>query len=128
MNYDFFADKEDKISVLDYIINETDLQIFDFNSEPGKLISEYTHINDITEKFELEIGGSYISSFCLYKPNFGGKIYYRKIELDKNLKLDSYFRYSMEGWGLINLHFGGLKNSVLHRSKVNHFSLKGLTW
>lgn len=39
MNYDFFASRLDKIKLLDFIFEETDLRIFDVYSPPGIHIS-----------------------------------------------------------------------------------------
>ena len=35
------------------------------------------------------------------------------------------FRYSTDGWGLIQLYFGGQKDNVLFHSHIGHFSEKG---
>lgn len=54
MNYDFFANKDDKIEVLEFILTKTDLRIFDLYSELECEIKEYKKIEDFKPKFELQ--------------------------------------------------------------------------
>jgi hypothetical protein len=123
MNYNFFADKEDKIKVLEFIFNETDLKIFDSYSAYEQKICEYKNVQEITSKFDLANGGEFAVTFLLWSPRHKGKVLFRKIEL--NPKYSSYsFRYATNGWGLIQLYFGGLENNQLRQSHIGHFTEK----
>ncbi|MBK8390639.1 MAG: hypothetical protein IPL23_15725 [Saprospiraceae bacterium] len=42
MNYDFFADKADKLEILEFIFKETDLYLYDLGSPYGQEIFQYT--------------------------------------------------------------------------------------
>ena len=129
MTYDFFADENDKVDILDFIFKNTDLRIFDHYSPYGKEINEYKNTYEISSKFDLRKGGQFALTFQLWSPRFKGEIIYKRIELDPE-KCNGYnFRYSVEGWGLIQLYFGGIQNNILHLSHIGHFSEKGaLKW
>jgi hypothetical protein len=125
MNYDFYADKIDKLEILEYIFDETDLRVFDLGSIPGERICEYTSANEINEKFDLENGGSNSLTFQLWTSRFKAQPVFRKIELNPKNSKEPTFRYSTDGWGLIQLYFGGIKNQELNRSHIGHFNEKG---
>jgi hypothetical protein len=50
MTYDFFANKEDKIDVLEFIFKETDLRVYDLSSHYGQEICEYKTVEEILAK------------------------------------------------------------------------------
>ncbi len=77
------------------------------------------------EKFDLENGGQYSVTFNLWAERFGGDILFRKIDLDPKRCNGHTFRYSTNGWGLIQLYLGGQKNSILFYSHIGHFNEKG---
>jgi hypothetical protein len=129
MTYNFFADKIDKLQILEYIFQDTDLQIYDANSLYGQEICDYKSVEEISSKFDLVNGDKFALTFQLWTPRHNGKPIFRKIELDPKRCSGHTFRYSTEGWGLIQLYFGGLKNDQLNQSHIGHFSEKAaLKW
>lgn len=129
MTYDFFATKSDKINLLDFIFKETDLKLFDLASPYGQEVSEYKSTEEITSKFELENGGQSSITFQLWTQRFGGDIQFRKVDLNPKYCNGHTFRYSTDGWGLVQLYFGGQKDNVLFYSHIGHFNEKGaLKW
>jgi hypothetical protein len=128
MNYDFFADKSDKLKVLDYIFKNTDLQVYDLGSSYEQEICQYKNVAEISSKFDLEID-EFGTTFQLWTPRHGGEPIFRKVDLDPKRCNGYTFRYSTDGWGLIQLYFGGLKNNELRHSHIGHFSEKrALIW
>jgi len=68
-------------------------------------------------------------NFILWSPDFRGKIQFRRVELDPKHCKGYTFRYSTNGWGLIQLYFNGIKNNELKYSHIGHFNEKGaLNW
>lgn len=129
MNYNFYANKTDKLDVLDFIFNNTDLHIYDKDSSYGQEIYQYKTVDEISSKFNLDNGDKFANTFQLWSPRHKGKPLFRKVELDPKHCNGHTFRYSTEGWGLIQLYFGGLKNNELHQSHIGHFNEKGaLKW
>jgi hypothetical protein len=125
MTYNFFADKTDKLIILDYIFSETDLRVFDLYSAIGEEICTYKSAEEIATKFDLENGDKFAVTFQLWAPRHRGKPAFRKIELDPKRCKGHTFRYSTDGWGMIQLYFGGMKNNLLHQSHIGHFNEKG---
>ena len=125
MTYDFFANKSDKINLLDFIFRETDLKIYDLASSYGQEISEYKTTDEIAKKFDLENARQLSPTFQLWTPRFGGNIFFRKIDLNPEYCNGHIFRYSADGWGLIQLYFGGHKDNILFHSHIGHFNEKG---
>ena len=123
MNYDFFADKADKLKVLDFISKDTDLQVYDLGSPYGQEICQYKTVVEISSKFDLEID-EFGTTFQLWTPRHGGEPIFRKVDLDPKRCNRHTFRYATDGWGLIQLYFGGLKDNVLKHSHIGHCSEK----
>ncbi len=99
MTYDFFADESDKIDFLNYIFNETDLQIYDLSSEFDEEICRYKNIEEIITKFDLKNGEKFSMTFQLWSPRFKGNVDFRKVELNPKYCKGHTFRYATEGWG-----------------------------
>jgi len=129
MNYDFFANKSDKASLLNFIFDQTDLKMFDLSSPFGEEIGEYKSTSEIESKFDLEHGGQFSLTFQMWTRRFGADLFFRKVELDPKYCDGHTFRYSTDGWGLIQLYFGGLKENVLSHSHLGHLTEKrALKW
>lgn len=124
MRYDFYADQTDKLTILDFIFNETDLQVFDLFSPYGQNISQYKSSKEVTAKFDLVNGDKFAVTFQLWTPRHKGKPVFKKVDLDPKRCNGHTFRYSTDGWGMIQLYFGGVKNNLLSLSHIGHFSEK----
>lgn len=129
MNYDFFADKTDKLEIIKFIFHKTDLQIYDMSSPYGQEIFRYTSVEEIASKFDLINGDKFALTFQLWAPIHKGHPLFKKIDLDPKRCNGHLFRYTTEGWGLIQLYLGGLKNNELNQSHIGHFTEKqALKW
>jgi hypothetical protein len=106
MTYQFYADKQDKFNILDYIFNETDLKAYDLSSSPDAEISVYKTAQEIIKKFDLESGKQFAITFNLWSPTFKGEIIFQKRELNPKRCNGHTFKFTTEGWGLIQLYFG----------------------
>lgn len=125
MTYDFFADKADKLEILDFIFKKTDLHVYDLSSAYGQEIYQYKAVDEVSSKFDLDNGDKFAVTFQLWTPRHKGKPLFRKINLDPKHCNGHAFRYSTDGWGLIQLYFGGLKNNELNQSHIGHFNESG---
>lgn len=129
MIYDFFADKTDKLHILEYIFSNTDIQIFDTSPPAGQEIRNYKSMDEIASNFDLVNGEKIAVTFQLWTPRHKGEPLFRKIELDPKRNNGHTFRYSTDGWGLIQLYFGSLSNNKLNQSHFGHFTEKAaLNW
>ncbi|MFZ1632245.1 MAG: hypothetical protein WAT43_00120 [Chitinophagales bacterium] len=129
MNYNFYANKEDKLEIFEFIFKETDLHIYDLSSAHEQQICQYKTVEEISSKFDLVNGGKYETTFQLWSPRHKGKPIFRKINLDPKRCNGHTYRYTTDGWGLIQLYFGGIRNGELYQSHIGHFNEKGaLKW
>jgi hypothetical protein len=94
MTYNFFADKADKVKILEFIFRETDLKVFESYSRPGQDISEYKNVDEIVSKYDLTNGDKFAITFQLWTPRHKGDILFRRIELDPKRCSGYTFRYS----------------------------------
>lgn len=124
MRYDFYAVKTDKLTILDFIFNGTDLQVFDLSSPYGQHIYQYKSSNEIAAKFDLVNGNKFAETFQLWSPRHKGEPIFNKVDLDPKRCSGHTFRYSTGGWGMIQLYFGGVKNGILSLSHMGHFGEK----
>ena len=125
MNYNFYADKSDKIEILEYLFRETDLQVYDSYSLYGQEVCIYTSVAEIDDKFNLKDGGKFAVTFQLWSPRHKGQPIFNRINLDPKRCNGHSFRYSTEGWGLIQLNLGGILNKELNQSNIGHFNEEG---
>ena len=129
MNYNFFADRADKIKLLDFIFTETDLRVFDLYSAPGTKVNEYENTVAISNNFDLENGGQTSVTFQLWSPRFSEMLSFERVDLDPKYCNGHTFRYRTSGFGLIQLDFGGLAGNVLNYCHIGHYSEKrALLW
>ena len=114
---------------MNYIFKETDLQIFDLAAPFGQKVKEYKSIVDITSSFDLKNEKSHAIHFQLWSPQFKGDPIFNRVELNPKHCEGHSFRFSTEGWGLIQLYLGGIKGPYLKHSHIGHFNQKGaLKW
>ena len=129
MAYKFFATKSDKLEVLDFIFRETDLQVFDLSSAYGQAICEYKTAYEILSKSDFDNGGKFANTFQLWSPRHKREPIFRRVDIDPKHCNGHTFRYSTEGWGLIQLYFGALTDNGLNPSHIGHFNERGaLKW
>ena len=122
--YYFFADKTDKLKILEFIFCEMGLKVYDLGSPYSKEVSEYKNAKEIEAKFDLETEDKFAQTFQLWSPRHKGLPIFRRIELNPKYCNGHTFRYSTDGWGLIQLYFGGIKNQKLSYSYIGHFREK----
>lgn len=125
MNYNFFASKDDKIEILEFVLIKMNLRIYDSHSFYEQEICEYKSVDEIISKFDLENGYEFSQTFQLWTPKHGGNPIFRKIALNPDYCNGHTFRYSTTGWGLIQLYFGGVEKHKLNQSHIGSFTEKG---
>jgi hypothetical protein len=129
MNYDFYADKNDAADVLNFIFSETDLILYQLDSVFGKEINHYKSTDQVMSAFNFTSWKEPSPSFQLWSPRFEGDLVIRKVDLDPKYCKGHTFRYSTEGWGLIQLYFGVQSNDKIQFSHLGHQSEKrALAW
>jgi hypothetical protein len=129
MTYDFYANENDIAKILDYIFSETDLILYELASKYGNEIKFYRETAEVLKNNSFSFSSELSKEFQLWTPRFNGDLVIQKIELNPKYCKGHSFRYSTEGWGLIQLYFGVRKNDKLPLSHLGHQSEKrALLW
>jgi hypothetical protein len=70
--------------------------------------------------------GTMISAEKVSSPAFRAvEARFQRIEINPNYSNGHTYRYATEGWGLIQLYFGGLEENILFHSHFGHFNEAG---
>lgn len=132
-NCDFYAVRDDLISLLDFIYDETDCRVYESYSEYGKNLREFKSITELLKAFDLGQCRRQSDQILLqpYSPSAKGKFLVEKMNLNPAKCRGHTIRYSPGGWGLIQLYLGGIfepEKKIVH-SHLNHNSEKrALKW
>lgn len=119
----FYATKEDRANILEFIFSESGWQLYDSYSECGEEIQKYTSIEQVESKIAIT------PLFVIYSPEFEGQLEMTKIELNPKYCKEHTYRYRTDGWGLIHIDFGLIRNNRLDDSRISHNSEKRAnTW
>lgn len=101
MNYDFYSDASGTLEILTCIFDETDLQVYELASDWGQEVREFKSVNDITLNLDLTNQRKSLLTYQLWSSRHGGRPIFKQVSLDPNRCDGQAFRYSTEGWGLI---------------------------
>lgn len=120
-NLDFYAVDDDWPAVLDIVFGLALFRVWEAYSRPGHDLREFRTTDEI-----VEAGGDYL---VLLVTGAGPEPRVRRIDFAPGVS-EAGFRYTCEGWGLIQLHYGGFfKERELRWTHTNHNTEKrALTW
>ncbi len=125
----FYATPEDIKELLAFVIEKLPVKVFESYSNFDTCIEEFKTIQDIINRYPLwQKGESRQLLLSLWPINASKNVFFRKI----NLEVEGHsFRYTTEGWGLIQLHLGYTdpNRKKIISSYTNHNSEKrALKW
>ncbi|WP_394618683.1 hypothetical protein JNUCC0626_06150 [Lentzea sp. JNUCC 0626] len=117
-NLDFFAAGDDWTAVLDTVFGLGVFRVFESDSEPGTEIQEFRSVAEVPADQRC----AYLS---LFVDGAGPEPLRNRIDFAPGVSPEAPFRYTLEGWGLIQLD-RGLVDGVreLGWSHTNHNSEK----
>lgn len=118
-NLDFYSTRNDQLKLLDFIFSELNFRVFQSYSDFDKEIEEYKTSKEIDEKYNVGIdihGNGHNCLFQLWSPTIMEKLEIRKIDLDK--KTGHKFRYTVEGFALVQLYLGGKHDNFISLSHI----------
>jgi hypothetical protein len=116
-NCDFYALKEDCYEVLEFIFAQPGWALYELYSEWDKPVRAFDSVASVRDAFPVVQEATH---FRLYAPTMRGGVQYRRIDLNPGAVPGASFRYSTEGWGLIQVYFGDLRDRQLSNSHTNH--------
>ncbi|WP_203958668.1 hypothetical protein, partial [Planotetraspora mira] len=113
-NLDFYAADDDWLSVLETVFDLGLFRVFESDSEPDCELREFQAAPDVPD-------GPRGRHLALFVVGSGPDPMARRIDLLPGALGDAAFRYCCEGWGLIQLYYGGsVGTQELRWSHTNH--------
>jgi hypothetical protein len=129
---DFFAVYEDQVSLFQFLLQQTDVQIFEFSSQPNRRIRSFTTVDDINDTVQLghdKPGNGLGALFTLYSPSVMPEVAVRRIEFKVRRDAAAQWREELFGGALMQLYLGGVHETVITKSHFGHNSQRrAATW
>lgn len=126
-NCDFYAAGTDHQTVLDFLLKHGECDIYELGSRFEQPLRQFRHLSEFEEHFAItdwRIGSTVTILLQLYPHGAGGRFIARRVTLSPESCNGATFRYSAEGWGLIQLYLEPPREGDLHNSHTNHNSAK----
>ncbi|MEU8050545.1 MULTISPECIES: hypothetical protein [Micromonospora] len=122
-NLDFYAADDDWAAVVESVFELGLFRVFESDSEPGRELREFRVAADIATAPQ----GRHLELFVV---GSGPEPTVSRIDLSADSPGDPTFRHCCEGWGLVQLYYGGpFGTRELRWSHTNHNSAKrAATW
>ena len=123
-NCDFYAVEGDFDAVLDFVFSDLSCRVFESYSDYDADLREFTRTSEIYDRLPLgkPSGTGPSVALQLWPIEASQNVSFKRIMLNPS-KCDGHtFRYSINGWGLIQLYLGGLSPTGLVHSHTNHNS------
>jgi hypothetical protein len=120
-NCDFYAAGADFGEVLDFVFERSDCQVFETYSPVGTELMQFTSLEQIAGRYSVGVTRHTAPSVLLSVVPPGARELVSKRRID--LK-SGEVRYTLEGWGIVHLHLGGVGPQGLVHSHTNHNSEK----
>jgi len=123
-NLDFYAVAADFDAVLEYVFAKSECRVFESYSAFDSELIEFSSADMLKEKFRIGQCTSDTPSTLLQLVVPGASTFYRirRIDLLPEKCRGHTFRYTIEGWGLIQLYLGGIGPRGVVASHTNHNS------
>ena len=123
-NCDFYAAEADFNNVLDFVFAKCECQVFETYSPFDEELAEFTSVNEIMRRYSIGKCENAAPSvlLSLVPPSGRTLIANRRIDLKPGSVPGARFRHTLEGWGIISLHLGGVGPNGLVHSHTNHNS------
>src|SRR5688572_17134601 len=125
---DFFAVRDDHRQVVEYLYGETDFRVYELYSEFGQEIREFKSFADLDGTFDIgrdKHGQGYSVLLSLWSPTVMNSPHVTRVELDPKHCDGFTFRFTMGGWGAVQLYLGGLHENVITKSHFGHWAERG---
>jgi hypothetical protein len=126
-NCDFYATPEDHEPLLSWLFADASCHVYEHSSDFEKPLKRFESPTEALRQFERRYpnGEAWRTVHLqLYVLGAGPPIAVRRIELDPRACDGATFRYTAEGWGLIQLYLSAQRRDRLENSHTNHNSAK----
>lgn len=117
---DFFASDDDFINLVDWLLAETDVKIFEAYSRIDHEIRQIVTAKGLVELTSERKNSSFLLRF--WSPSVTNEPVFKSIELNPSI---GKFRTSLEGAGIIQLEHGRVENGRIYNSTLSHWNEAG---
>lgn len=127
-NCDYYATFEDHKIVLDWLFSEGTADIYELSSEFEKPLTKFSNSAQVLDQFNRTYKGGKLWSTVylqLVVKNAGIDFHPTYVKLDPDQSNGASYKYTAEGFGLIQLYLSVPRDNELRDSHTNHFTLKG---
>ncbi|EMO41188.1 hypothetical protein LEP1GSC186_3011 [Leptospira noguchii serovar Autumnalis str. ZUN142] len=115
----WYGTLKDHIEILNYLFQKKNCSIYESYSDFEKPIRIFSNVEEIIQEFQ-----SNTIFLNIYVQGSGPKFKARKILLDPKKCNGAKYRFSSDGWGMIQLHLSTNIRNRLCSSYTNHNTLK----
>lgn len=119
-NLYFYAVADDLRALLEYVFGATDCRVYEAYSKYDSELREFRSLADIESAFALgddPDGTSAAALLALWSPGTRGTLDVERIALDVPRHK---YRYTIAGWGMLQLQLGGVHGRELTKSRFCH--------
>lgn len=124
-NCDFYALAPDLVGVLDFVFEQPGWELVELSSLPDQELRTFRSAPEVIDGFASFHDVSRALHFQLYAATMGGRVASRRITFKPGAVPGATHRHTSEGWGLIQLYFGQLREGRLSNCHTNHSSERG---
>ncbi len=126
-NCDFFAMGDDHRLVLDYLFEQMPGEVFELSSALDSELRKFESVDHLAGCYGIDDWADPSNpslQLQLHAAEAGGRVNLSRIDFDPEKFDGGKFRYSCEGWGLVQLYLENPLRGVLRPSHSNHNSEK----
>src|SRR5205807_9657090 len=117
--------REDLRRVLDFLFFETDFHVYELYSEFGQQLREFGSFDELDAVFGLghdRYGSGCAALLALWSPSVTPSPNITRVRLDPKRCKGFTFRYTIGGFGAVQLYLGGVHQNVVTKSHFGHGS------
>jgi len=126
-NCDFYAYGDDHRRILSYVLENLPCRLFELYSAYDSELVEFSSLEQIASHYNINnwpAGDHASMRFQLLPADACGQVQFTRIQLNSSRCNSATFRYSSDGWGLIQLYLESPRKGQLRQSHTNHNSEK----
>lgn len=118
----FFAVREDHSAIIDFLFKETDARLFELYSEFDQELLEFRSFGELAAAYDVGIDTRGSVLLVLWSPSVMTKLEIKKIELKPKRADGAKLRHTIEGFAIIALYLGGIRDNAIVKSEYFHNS------
>lgn len=116
-NFGFYAAGADVPALLEFVFGPMECRVLEAYSHPDQPLVRYRTPADTMAAYRHD--SPWLLHVVLWRPDWGPEPVVRRIDLRPGAIPGHSFRHTVEGWGLLNLIFGEVRDGRLPQSRLS---------